>query len=154
MIAAEVILRLGGALGGWLIFVAHGLVIASIPEADCNPDGDAMWKGTLFLGLLDGFGTLLLARGLAWRKSLRWLALPAVPLAIYGCWRIAPAVVFTTLEGASLCRLVDPGAMGLEGLGATPIQRVWPLVQIGVLAMACGSAARYWRGEGARERHV
>jgi hypothetical protein len=145
MTAAEVILRVGGAIGGWMILLAHGLVIASIPHADCDPRSDEMWLGTLLLGTLDGFGLILLGRGLAWRASLRWFAPPAVALAIYACWVIAPSIAFTTFDGASLCHWVDRPSTAMDVFPATPVQRVWPIFQIAVFLAACGSAARYWR---------
>lgn len=132
-------------MGGWLIFLAHGLVLASIPEVDCEPNNDEMWLGTLWLAFLDGLGVVLLGRGLAWRESLRWFALPAVPLALYDCWKIVPATASTTIGGVSLCLVVEGGVRVLEDFPVTPIQRVWPVLQILVLLAACWMAVRYWR---------
>jgi hypothetical protein len=141
---AEIILRIGGSIGGWLIFLGLCLTLAVIPEADCDPNSDELWRGTLFFALLAGVGLFFVGRGLAWSAALRWFAMPAGVLALYAGYGILPAFGATSLGGASLCAIANPTVSSLSGYDASSLERVWPVVQIAVLAGGIGQAFRYW----------
>ena len=149
---AEIFLRIGGGIGGFIIFFAHALIIAVIRQADCNPASDEMWKGTLFLATLGAGGALALGLGLQWRDSLKWFALGAVPLAAYAVLGVVPGLVSTTFGGASLCAIAEtlPAGVELADHPATTVQRVWPVVQLIVLSVGALQALRYWQKPGAR----
>ena len=147
MSAAEIILRIGAGIGGWLVFVAHALVIAVLPRADCDPRSDELWLGTLVLALLSGAAVALLGLGLRWRQSLRWFAAPAVALAVYAAIGVVPSVAQTSLDGGPLCAMTAAGStpIDLQSFPATGLQRSWPPVQLLVLALGCAQGARFWR---------
>lgn len=144
MSPAEIILRVGSGVGGWLVFIAHALVVAVVPRADCDPTSDELWLGTGVLAALSAAALVLLGLGLPWRSSLRWLALPAAALAVYAAAFVVPAVLATSIAGRSLCSIAgastDPAA-----IAATGLQRAWPVFQVLVLGFGCAQAARFWR---------
>ena len=144
---AEIFLRIGGGIGGWIIFFAHALIIAALQQADCDPRDDEMWKGTLLLAILSGGGALTMGLGLPWRASLRWFALGTVPLAVYAVLGVLPEVASTTLGGGSLCAIASglPEGIDLASFPATTLQRIWPVAQIAVLSGGSLQALRYWR---------
>jgi hypothetical protein len=149
MTLAEIVLRIGGGLGGWLLFIAHALVIAVVPRADCDPASDEMWIGTLALAAVTvGAVPLLeLGMGLPSRESTRWLAVLALPLAGLAAVGVAPALVGTTLDGGPLCAIAGalPANPELAARSATGVQRIWPMAQLLVLAACSAQAFRYWR---------
>ena len=145
---AEIVLRIGTSIAGWLIFIALGLTLAVIPDATCDPGSDEIWRGTLLFGLLSGLSLLFVGRGLPWRESIRWLSVPAMGLAVYAAFGILPAVVGTTLGGESLCAIADSTASAAElaAIEATGIERIWPILQLSVLAIGTMQGVRYWTG--------
>jgi len=141
---AEIILRIGASIGGWLIFLGLCLTLSVIPEADCDPASDTLWRGTLFFALLSTFGLFFVSRGFQWSSSLRWLALPAAGLALYAGVGILPALMQTTLAGQPLCSIAHPTVQSLAGLEASSLERVWPIAQLVVLGSGLGLAVRTW----------
>lgn len=141
---AEIILRIGASIGGWLIFLGLCLTLAVIPEADCDPKSDELWRGTLLFALLAGVGLVFVGRGLQWSAALRWFAMPAGALALYAGYGILPAISATSLDGTSLCAIANPTVSSLSGYDASSLERAWPIVQIVVLAGGIGQALRYW----------
>jgi hypothetical protein len=136
---AEIILRICGSIGGWLLFVTHALVIAVLPQADRGSEG--LWIGTTVLALLNGLGILLLGLGLPWRESLRWFSVAALPLAALGIWGLIPFFAATTLGGEPLCPLLPEAACSEPGV----LYRTWPVLQLLVLIAASVRACHYWR---------
>lgn len=133
-------------MGGWLIFIAHALIIAVVPRATCDPGSDELWVGTLVLACLSGGAVWLIGLGMRFGNSLRWFAAAAIPLALYAAAGIAPALLDTTLRGAALCGIAGalvPGS-DLAAWPATGLQRAWPAVQLGVLAAGSLQGLRYW----------
>ena len=141
---AEIILRIGASIGGWLIFLALCLTLAVLPEADCDPASDELWRGTLFFALLAALGLFFVGRGLAWSSAIRWFALPAGGLALYAAFVVFPGLVSSTLGGASLCSIANPAVDSLSGFPATRLERAWPIAQIVVLGAGIVQAIRYW----------
>jgi hypothetical protein len=138
---AEIILRVCGSIGGWLLFVTHALVIAVLPQADRGSEG--LWIGTTVLALLNALGILLLGLGLPWRSSLRWFGVAALPLSALAIWGLIPIFLETTLAGEPLCP-ADLGAACSETRG---VDRAWPVLQLVVLTAAAVRACQYWRPE-------
>jgi len=147
MSIAEIVLRIGASLGGWLIFVAHALMLSVLHRADCDPFSDTLWRGTLFFALLSALGLSLVPQGLPWRDSLRWLALAAGALAVYASVQLLPAIPASAAGGAPLCQLFATDASPVAGapLRASAVERVWSPIQLAVLAAGVWQAARYWR---------
>lgn len=140
----EIILRIGASIGGWLIFLALCLTLAILPEADCDPASDELWRGTLFFALLAGLGLFFVSGGLAWSSALRWFALPAGGLALYAGYVVFPGLLSSTLGGASLCGIANPTVDSLAGIQATRLERALPIAQIVVLSAGIVQAIRYW----------
>ncbi len=141
---AEIILRVGASVGGWLIYLGLCLTLAVIPLADCDPTSDELWRGTLFFALLTGIGLFFVGRGMAWSKPLLALALPATALALYAGAGILPAVSATSIDGESLCVIANSTVSTLSGTQASSLERIWPIAQITVLAAGIWQALRYW----------
>jgi len=144
---AEIVLRIGGAIGGWLTFIAYALTLGVLGRADCDPNSQELWRGTLFFGFLTALALLLVGRGLQWRRALRWLASIAAALGVYAGLVILPAIGAVTLGGDSLCGVTRAGGDAFSGFVATPLERLWPLVQFAILALGLVQAARYWRAD-------
>lgn len=147
---AEIILRIGSAVGGWLIFLAHALTLAVLGQADCDTASDTLWRGTLVLGGLSGLALVMVGGGLRWSRGLRWLALPAAGLAILAVAAILPALTATTLSGDPLCGtlgtpITPPERAASLPLVASAIERGWPPFQLTVLALGLVQAFRTWR---------
>ena len=142
---AEIILRAGVSVGGWLIFIGLALTLAVVPEWDCDPISDEIWRGTFLFGLLGFAGLLCVGQGFQWRDSLRWFAVPAAGLALYAGYFILPALTTTSLNGESLCFIANSKVPSLEGYSATTIERLWPVLQLIVLGLGLVQSVRYWR---------
>ena len=143
---AEVMLRIGGALGAWLILIGHGLILSVLRQADCDPADDELWMGTLIFGVFGGLASLLLGLGLKWRATFRWIAVVAAPLALLALSSVLPAIAATTLGHEPLCGITATELP--EGLVATGLQRTWPVVQAVVLGLGLFQMSRYWRASG------
>ena len=143
---AEIILRIGASIGGWLIFIGYALTLAVIRQADCDPTSDELWRGTLFFGLLSGLSLLFVGRGLPWRNTIRWFSIPAIGLAVYAGLGIFPALGATSIDGASLCGLTNTSMSSdeLSGFRASNLERIWPVVQLVVLCGGILQSVRYW----------
>jgi hypothetical protein len=142
---AEIILRISASIGGWLIFIGLCLTLAVVPQADCDPASDELWRGTLFFAVLAGLGLIFVRRGFEWRQSIRWFALPAGGLALYAAAGILPALMNTSLAGESLCAIAVPTVDSLDGHVASTLERAWPMAQLAVLGFGVVEAVRYWR---------
>ena len=144
MTFADIISRIGAAIGGWLIFTGHCLTLAVLPQADCDPGSQELWRGTLLFAFLSAIGLIFVGRGLRWAPSLRWLTVPAMALAALAAWGIAPGIAATSLGGESLCAIAAPTDASLEGITASAVERSWPAVQLGVLLFGGVQAIRTW----------
>ena len=143
---AEIILRIGASIGGWLTFIGYALTLAVLPMVDCDPRSDELWRGLLLFGLLSGLALLFVGRGLPWRHSIRWFSIPAIGLAIYAGIGIFPALDATSLNGASLCGIANPDVSlaELSAIRASTLERVWPVFHFAILAGGIIQASRYW----------
>ncbi|MEZ4292614.1 MAG: hypothetical protein R3E53_19580 [Myxococcota bacterium] len=147
---AEIILRVGASIGGWLTFIGHALTLSVLRQAACDPASDELWRGTLLFGVLAIAGLLFVGRGLPWRSAIRWLALPALALALHAGWQIGAAFGATTLDGASLCTWAGSQANDaafVHAATATSLERIWPPFQLAVLAFGVVQAIRFWLGD-------
>jgi hypothetical protein len=142
---AEIILRIGAAIGGWLIFLGLCLTLSVLPQADCDPSSDELWRGTLLFAFVGGIGLLFVGRGIEWSRSIRWFALPAAGFAVYAAIGISPALISTSIGGEPLCTIARPTVASLEGFEASTLEIAWPVVQLAVLAFGVVQAIRYWR---------
>ena len=144
MTLAEIISRLGGAIGGWLIYFGHMLTLSVLAQADCDPTSDELWRGTLLFAFVSGIGLVFAGRGLKWAKTLRWVVIPALLLSLLAAKTIVPALLSTTLGEAPLCAIAVPTGP-IEGLTATSLERIWPIAQTAIILVGVFQATRYWR---------
>ena len=143
MTFADIILRIGTSIGGWVIFFGHALLLAVLPRVtNCDPGDESLARGTLLMGLLSIAGLIGAGRGLQWAATLRWVAGGALLLSLLG-WRVVlAALATTTLGGDTLCQVT--AAAPIEA-SATTVERLWAPVQLTALALALVQGVRTWR---------
>lgn len=144
---AEVVLRVGASLGAWMIFIAHALTLAVLPQADCDPTSATLWRGTLMLGASSALALGFAGSGLPWRESLRWVAALGIGFALWALVAIAPALHGTTISGDALCASlagVDAVTTRRAGASAPTIERLWAPAQCCILAGGMWQGLRYW----------
>ena len=112
MNAAELFLRLGCTMVGWLMVFTHLLWLGTLRVVTCNSDGDAMWRMLLALAplaVLFSF-TLSLTRKLSSVHSmLRWGIVPTVLLSVLALLAVWPALQNATLAGVPICAVENVG---------------------------------------------
>jgi hypothetical protein len=134
---AEIFLRLGTSLVGWMILIAYFLWLAVAGRVGCDADGDQLYRLLLFAAPL--------ASALAFLTSatrpmpeihdiLRWLGLlPAVllPFALFTIWRFARRVV---VEQHAVCGAAEPAGW----------QLLWPPLQLVAVLVCSVILIRMW----------
>jgi len=107
---AEVMLRVGCSLVGYLVLFAHCLWLAAMVRVPCGSDADASWLSLLMLIPLT-LGCLALVRvgrvipGLA--DALRIPAYPLALLIAVAAFALWPVLTAHTLGGAPICGLPE-----------------------------------------------
>lgn len=146
---AEIILRIGVALGGWLIFIGNMLLVGVVRYADCEPGNDEMWRGTLFFGVLSGAAVAASTLGIAWRKELKFLAGVGALLILYALPVIGSGLLSTTIGGESLCHIAGQTQQSVDvsALGPTLVERAWPPVQLLVGLIGAIQTRRFFRAD-------
>lgn len=119
---AEIILRLGCNLVGWMIIYSHCIWLGVIPQIVCGPEGDELYRLSLGFSLIAIGAALLL--GLAHKLPavvgyLKWLAAPLIILVPLAISPILSALETTTLGSMGFC----------ESIAATGWQRAWAPIQ-------------------------
>jgi len=135
---AEVFLRLGSSLVGWMVIYAHFLWLAVLFRLGCGPDGDAVHKVLLGLApLAVGFALALRAtRPIQEVHSiLRWLGVPLVLLSPFIGRSIWQAVDTVFVNELSFCAAVPPKAW----------QIAWAPIQILAVLLVLYMVWRMWR---------
>lgn len=135
---AEVFLRLGCSLVGWMLVFTYTVWLAALHAMSCGPEGDAMHR------LLLGLAPFTVAMGLLLRMTrpfadvhrlLSRLGIPLVlllPFALKNIW-----VVFsrTNLDGLAICS---------DGAAAT-IQLIWAPAQFIAVTLLAVLVIGVWR---------
>jgi len=139
---AEIVLQAGSGIGGWLIALGYGLVLAVVPVGGCLGSGDETFRGTFVFGAIAVLTALMLELSMPWKKSLRWMAALAGALLIFAAYRISPFLQTATLEGGHLCRDLAPE----PPLAAVPGWHLyWAPFHLSVIALLLLQALRTWR---------
>ena len=144
---AEVFLRLGSSLVGWMVVYAHVLWLAVLFRLSCGPDGDEMHK--LLLGMAPitiGFAFALSAtRPLHEVHSmLRWLGIPLLllmPFVARSVWQVFEAA---NLDAAAVCTDEPPATW----------QTLWAPAQVLTIALVLFNVLRMWRSVSADDSSV
>ena len=144
---AEIMLRVGLAVGGWLILIGNMLLVGVLRFADCDPETDEMWRGTLLFGVLAGAAIAASGFGLKWKKEVRFLAAIGGLLSLYAAPVIGAGLLETTIGGAALCSVAGqtPPGVDLSEFAPTQIEKIWAPVQAIVASIATFQAWRFWR---------
>lgn len=135
---AEVFLRLGSSLVGWMILYAHTLWLAVSARVVCGEEGAELFAVLLGLApvtLLAG-PLILVSRPLAdVHRMLRWLAAPIVlllPFCLVAIFRVSMTVYG---DGSAIC-----------GTGEVPAwQTWWAPVELAVMIFVAALVAFSWR---------
>lgn len=136
---AEVFLRLGVALVGWLVIIAYLLWLAIVPQTPCNGDEASLWQVLLYaVPVVLMFAALLNASQQipAIHETLRWLSVPALLLSL-----LAARTLFATFMSSTL------GTEPVCGLSQTGWSSLWAPVHALVFMVL---AVQFWRGRPAR----
>ena len=135
---AEVFLRLGSALVGWMLIYAHALWLAILHIVGCGPDDDAFHKLLLGISILTMGGAIAIHSTKHMPEvhgMLRWLALPLIvllPWVAISIWEILAAV---NLGDSSICSAGSPASW----------QIAWAPVQLMVTVVVAWSCFRIWQ---------
>ncbi|MEM7411676.1 MAG: hypothetical protein AAF430_15710 [Myxococcota bacterium] len=135
---AELFLRIGCGLVGWLLIYAHALLLAVVPQADCSRE---LFSTTLLFAVFALVAAGLLQGSLHWRSALRWCLVPVVPL-----WLLGLGVAFGLWETAAATAptLCDALAGNTEVTERAGWERAWVPAQLGAILACAVSGARYW----------
>lgn len=135
---AEVFLRLGLSLVGWMVIYAHVVWLAVLFRLSCGPDGDEMHK------LLLGMAPITIGFAFALRGTrplpeihsmLRWLGVPVlllVPFVARSTWQVFEAA---NLNTSSVCGDAPPATW----------QTFWAPAQVLAVALVLFNIFRVWR---------
>lgn len=137
---AEVLMRMGAALVGLLVGVAHCILLLVIPEISCDIPGNDPFFASLALAFVLGALLFITQWGLPFRETLRWLTLPfvaLVPLAVRAI------LAYVGIEGATEIRTCSASAAGSEPAFDWPTY--WAPLQLIVLGGLAFQALRFWR---------
>ncbi len=138
---AEVFLRLGCSLVGWMLVFTFVVWLAALHAMGCGPDGDEMHL--LLLGLAPvacGFALMLrmTASFPEIHRMLSWLGVPLLlllPFVLRNIWTVFSR---TNIEGMAICTVAEPATW----------QRIWApaemfaVVFIALLVIAVWRSAR------------
>ncbi len=137
---AEVFLRIGSTLTGWLMVYAHCLWLAVLPQAACGGESGDPYAATLGLAVPAAALAFLLPVGRSTPgigDILRWFGLPLVVLLPLAARPVLDALGRATFEPLPLCAQSTLAPAGWEPWWA-PLQ----LVVLCVIAIAAVTAAR------------
>lgn len=103
---AELLLRLGCALVGWLIVFTHILWLATSRVVQCGSDGDEFWRLLLgFAPIAVAFACLLpLTRKIPGvHQTLRWAAAPLALISPLAVLAVAKVYASVNSAGTGIC---------------------------------------------------
>ena len=144
---AEVLMRVGAALVGFLVGLAYCTTLLVVPRISCDIPGNDPFFATLAMGIALVPLLVFSHWGHPFRDSLRWLTLPfaaLVPLAAFAIWPYLSAEAVARIQQCSESAGTPAGAAAFW-------PSVWAPFQLGVLALLSFQSLRYWRrpaGEG------
>ena len=140
---AEVFLRLGCSLVGWMLVYTYAVWMAALHVMGCGPDGDQMHRlllGVMPLAVIMASMLRLMRPFPEIQRMLSWLAAPLIlllPFVLWNTWGVAQRV---NVDGLSIC---SDAAAPLLHVGWAPLQ----FLGIGLVAVLIGKEWRFGRIE-------
>ena len=135
---AEVFLRLGSSLVGWMLVYTYTVWLAALHVMGCGPDGDAMHRLLLGLAPFAAVMTLLLRLTRPFgdiQRMLSWLGLPILLLLPFVLRNIWDVFEQATLEGLAIC----------SAAAASALHFYWAPVQFLAVGLIAVLIAAEWR---------
>jgi hypothetical protein len=135
---AEVFLRLGCALVGWMLVYTYTVWMAALHVMGCGPDGDEMHG--LLLGLLPVAVIMALLLRVTQpfpdiQRLLSWLGVPLALLLPFALWNTWNVFERATLDGLAIC----------TNDTATSFHQIWAPAQFIGICLVAFFVARNWR---------
>ncbi len=150
MSLAEILLRIGCTLVGWMLAYGYCLMLAVVAELDCVALGARFGRDALvFAGLSAAFVPLIpMGRRVAGLELIfKGFTLPLLALLPLAAIELLPFFEAATLGEAHLCEVLAPASSA----GPRPFWHpLWAPVHFGVLLGLAWAASRFWwpAGEG------
>ena len=135
---AEVFLRLGSSLVGWMLVYTYMVWLAALNVMGCGPDGDAMHQLLLGLAPFAVVMTLLLRVTRPFpdiQRMLSWLGLPIVlllPFVLRNIWAVFER---TNLGGFAIC----------SDAATSPLHVFWAPMQFSALGFIVVLIVKEWQ---------
>lgn len=125
---AEVVLRIGLTLVGWLVAFVHLLILGILPRTSCAQGAGDVLAGSLMMAVPAAICLAVIGAGKRVSPMMRYASVPAALV-----WPFAVVAVWPTLGAGDTHLCV---ALGLASdAGAAPGWHAWwPWVQLGLLA--------------------
>lgn len=133
---AEVFLRIGSTLTGWLMAYAHCLWLAVLPQAPCGGEAGDPYAATLGLAIPAFALAFVIPVG---RRTpgigdlLRWFGAPLIVLIPLAARPVFGAMQRATFEGAPLC-------LHATSASVASWEPLWAPVQLVVLCVIAATA--------------
>ncbi|HSG96872.1 MAG TPA: hypothetical protein VLA11_02680 [Woeseiaceae bacterium] len=135
---AEVFVRLGSSLVGWMLVYTYAVWLGALHALGCGPDGDGMHR--LLLGIAPFAAVMTLLLGLTRpfpdiHRILSWLAVPLallLPFILRNTWTVFARA---NMEGLTIC--------GSEP--AATLDQIWAPAQLLAVFVISFQVIRVWR---------
>ena len=108
---AEVFLRLGCSLVGWMLVFMYAVWLGALHAMGCGPDGDEMHKLLLGIAPVAAGGAFMLRMTRPFpdiHRMLSWLGVPLLlllPFILQNIWAVFSS---TSIEGTAICSDSSP----------------------------------------------
>ncbi len=138
----EVLMRMGAALVGLLVGVAHCVLLLVVPRISCDIPGNDPFFASLALALVLAPLLGITHWGRPFRETLRWLTLPFVlliPLAARSAASYLGAEAIAEIRQCGANAALPGQAAAFDWPG------FWAPLQLGVLALLAFQSLRFWR---------
>lgn len=138
---AEVVLRAGAGIVGFMVGFAQCLLLMLVPGISCEIPGNDPFFASFVLGIPLAVLLAVMGWGRTMRSSLRWVALPFGALVPLAALAIFP---YLGADGASAIHACSINAAPSQTAPLALWQRVWAPFQLILLAVLGLQCIRYW----------
>ena len=136
---AEVFLRLGSSLVGWMLVYTYAVWLAALHEMGCGPDGDEMHRLLLGIAPIAIAVTFLLGLTRPFpdiHRTLSWLGAPLallLPFMVRNTWTVFGR---SNLDALAIC----------SAESAAVFDQFWAPAQLLATFVIVAQVVRIWRG--------